>query len=90
MTSLTKPKWSKPRKIDDRWIQMIGETVAICSNDKDSEKYIDFIRLTTYSNTGSKLYIDEDSPVDGGISHEYAVSVAEELFLAAAILKGGE
>jgi hypothetical protein len=84
-----KAVWSKPRLIDgNRYVQKIGEEVSICSNSKDSERYIDFVTLRTFSNTGDKLYEDEDSPIAGGIDVETAQSVIDQLTIAISILRG--
>ena len=64
---------------------MVGEHVAICSNEEFGEKYIDFVDVRR--DNDDEWYEDDDSPVVGGIDVEFAEQIRDELSAAVEIMK---
>lgn len=88
---------------EERYVLMMGETVAITWNarevsksvypyrswEKEGKPYIDFVNLRQDGKDGS-YYEDEDSPVVGGIDTDYARKLISELTAACEWLKNNQ
>ena len=72
----------KVYELDNRYVVMMGDYVAVCWNDNSSNKYIDFVNLRYDDRYEPEWYEDEGNTVEGGISSIEALHIADELVKA--------
>jgi hypothetical protein len=81
-------KVGKTYELDNRYVVMMGDYVAVCWNENKNEMYIDFVNLRYDPRYENQWYEDEDSTVPGGISSNVALHISEELIKAHKYIEG--